>query len=240
LGNGHPACYPPAKETHVPASPHRPRPLPPLLRTLVATCAALALVPAAGAVTLVPESTLDANALNEQLGAPYADGAALVRAYAAGLSDKRIVNGSCEKRKLETPFTPWLDRMSYWRLPMSTAWTRSSNVVLTGTGLTMPAGHSATTPAFCIGIASPTFRFVAHSGDRAVVRVEILTGNELVIHAGRVQLTNSMAPSPVLLLAANALALQNADYSTSVRIRFVVESGTAGLDALWIDPFKRI
>jgi hypothetical protein len=72
------------------------------------------------------------------------------------------------------------------------------------------------------------------------VRIEILTANQLVINAGRVQLTGSVAPSPVLLLVANALALQSADYSTSIRIRFVVESGTAQLDQLWIDPFKRV
>jgi hypothetical protein len=214
--------------------------LPPLLRTIAIACAAIAFVPAANAATLIPDSTLDANAMNVQLGSPYLDGAALLRAYAAGLSDKKIVRGSCEKRKLETPFKTWQDSMSYWQLPATTAWTLTPATVLAGGGLTVPAGHSATTPAFCIGIASPTFRFFAHSANRGVVRVEILTANQLVINAGRVQLTGSVAPSPVLLLVANALALQSADYSTSVRIRFVVESGTAQLDQLWIDPFKRV
>jgi hypothetical protein len=213
--------------------------LPPLLRA-IAIAAALAFVPAANAVTLVPGSTLDADAMNLSLGSPYPNGAALLRAYAAGLSDKKIVKGSCEKRKLETPFKAWLDPMSYWRLPASTAWTLSSAATLAGGGLSVPVGHSATTPAFCIGINSPTFRFFAHSGNRGVVRVEILTANQLVLTAGRVRLTGSVAPSPVLLLVANALALRSPDYSTTIRIRFVAESGTAQLDQLWIDPFKRV
>jgi hypothetical protein len=212
----------------MPSSPHRPKPLPPLLRAVALACAVFACVPAANAATLIPDSTIDANAMNAQLGSPYPNGAALVRAYAAGLSDKKIVKGSCEKRKLETPFKAFRDPMSYWRLPATTAWTLTPATVLAGGGLTVPTGQSATTQAFCIGIASPTFRFFAHSA------------NQLVINAGRVQLTGSVAPSPVLLLVANALALQSADYSTSIRIRFVVESGTAQLDQLWIDPFKRV
>jgi hypothetical protein len=214
--------------------------LPPLLRAVAIACTAVAFVPAANAATLIPDSTIDANAMNVQLGSPYPDGAAFLRAYTAGLSDKKIVKGSCEKRKLETPFKTWGDPMSYWRLPASSAWTLTSATMLAGSGVTVPAGQSATTPAFCIGIASPTFRFFAHSANRGIVRVEILTANQLVIKAGRVQLTGGVAPSPVLLLVANALALQSADYSTSVRIRFVVESGTAQLDQLWIDPFKRV
>jgi hypothetical protein len=214
--------------------------LPPLLRAVALACTAFAFVPAANAATLIPDSTMDANAMNAQLGSPYPDGAALLRAYSAGLSDKKVVKGSCEKRKLETPFKAFKDPMSYWRLPATTAWALSPATVLAGGGVTIPAGLSATTPAFCIGIASPTFRFFAHSANRGVVRVEILTANARVITAGRVQLTGSVAPSPVLLLVANALALQSADYSTSIRIRFVTESGTAQLDQLWIDPFKRV
>ncbi len=224
----------------MPSSPHRPKPLPPLLRTVAIACAALAFVPAASAATLIPNSSLDANAMNSQLGSPYPDGAALLRAYVAGISDKTILRGRCEERKLETPFRAYMDLMSYWRLPVSTAWALTPETVVAGGGLTVPKGHSATTPAFCIGVDSPTFRFFAHSSNRGIVRIEVLTANQRVITAGRVQLTSSVAPSPVLLLVANALALQSPDYSTSVRIRFVVESGTAQLDQLWIDPFKRV
>jgi hypothetical protein len=154
--------------------------------------------------------------------------------------DGSVLSGECGARDMQQRFSPWRDGARYFHVPASDAWTVRGNASRSGSAFVLRAGSSVTTPAICIGLDAPTFRSLGASPDGGVVRVEVIAKSGLTLPAGRYRLSANSAPSPIGLVTVNLLALIGQDFSTDVRIRYVAESGTARLDELWVDPFRRI
>src|SRR4029079_7918048 len=89
-----------------------------------------------------------------------------------------------------------------------------------------------------VGFPSPTARFIGKSADGASVRVEVITESGLVLPVGTFRLTKASAPSPVMLMVANLLAVLSDGMSADVQLRLTGVGGTAVIDELWVDPFK--
>jgi hypothetical protein len=168
---------------------------------------------------------------------------------------------SCSGVPFEQPFVPWLDPASYTLAPggsfEAAAWqlTGGANVVSgnepfkasasTDThSLSIPAGATATSPAFCVGLGYPTLRLFAVGGSlTSPLRVDVIyrtalgTVTQLV---GLIPAKAAWSPTLPQLLLANATGLLSLDgLTTSVRLRFTA-LGTAGwrIDDVYVDPFK--
>ena len=96
-----------------------------------------------------------------------------------------------------------------------------------------------TTAPQCVGITSPTARFIGKSADGASVKVEVITSSGLKLPVGTYKLTKASAPSPVMLMVANLLALLSPGMSADVQLKLTAVGGTAVVEELWVDPFKR-
>ena len=116
------------------------------------------------------------------------------------------------------------------------------------TSLRVPAGDSATSPAFCVGLEHPTARFFAKrvggsllSTLRVDVEFEDASGATHFLPVGVVALNaGSWQPSLPMLLVANLLPLLPGDH-TPVALRFVPQgSGSWLVDDVYVDPFKRL
>jgi hypothetical protein len=172
---------------------------------------------------------------------------------------------SCAQADSSQVFMPWLDIANYQPAPDggfeagAKGWTLAGATTVAGnepwhvgdsaddTALRVPAGGSATTPAFCVGLEHPTARFFAKrvggsllSTLRVDVRFESSLGTTLELPIGLVALNGgAWQPSLPTLLVANLLPLLPGDH-TPVQLRFVPQGGGAWLvDDVYVDPFKR-
>jgi hypothetical protein len=166
---------------------------------------------------------------------------------------------SCNDQKTVQPFKPWLDPLSYVQVPSgnlesTSGWTLSGGAAqasgnepwyVSGStdrkSLALPSGSSATSPALCIGMLSPTLRFFAtNSGSTLVaLKVEAITnvnGLKLTTPIG-VLVGGGWQPTLPLPFLTNLTALGTA----SVQFRFTpVGLGTSGwrIDDVYVDPVK--
>jgi hypothetical protein len=154
-------------------------------------------------------------------------------------------------------FAPWGDWSSYYFAPNggfesgSKGWTLrgGANVVsggepwfLSGFGshsLQIPEGGSATM-SVCYGVTTPSLRFLDDGvGGPATVRVTVIPHSLLgilsIIDGGTFQTGSNWAPSPKISALGSALAAPLG--TKSLELRFTVESGTANIDDLFVDPF---
>jgi hypothetical protein len=172
---------------------------------------------------------------------------------------------SCAQADSAQVFRPWLDLANYQPAPDGAfeagakGWTLDDATTVAGnepwkvggtdddTSLRVPAGGSATTPAFCVGLEHPTARFFAKrvggsllSTLRVDVRFETSLGATLELPIGVVALNGgSWQPSLPMLFVANLLPLLPGDH-TPVQLRFVPQGGGSWLvDDVYVDPFKR-
>jgi hypothetical protein len=163
----------------------------------------------------------------------------------------------------ETPFLRWLDPASYTLAPggtfegSSTTWKLASGAKLTTgnesfkvhgstekSSLYLPAGATATTPAFCVGLLYPIVRMFAVGGNlTSPLKVEVVyqtvlgTATQPVTY---VSTSGSWQPTLPALLLANVTGLTSLDgLTSSVRLRFTA-LGTASwrIDDLYVDPWK--
>jgi hypothetical protein len=113
--------------------------------------------------------------------------------------------------------------------------------------LALPRGSRATTGSICVGVDSPTVRFLVRDpGIRAAaLRVEVLwlgaLGERRVLTIGRIaSMRAGWRPVLPLLAVANLSALASADGTRAIQLRFTAERGTWRVDGLYVDPFCRV
>ncbi len=113
--------------------------------------------------------------------------------------------------------------------------------------LSIPAGASATTPTFCIGVEHPTVRlFAVSSGSLlSALRVEViyhdLLGQRRVAALPPLTASPTWQPTVPLALLANITSLNvAADNTTQISLRFSASpsSGNWKIDDVYVDPFK--
>jgi hypothetical protein len=115
----------------------------------------------------------------------------------------------------------------------------SSSLSISPTGV-------AVSPPICVGIVTPSFRFVARrtSGSWAQMNVNLLwtdaAGASHTTTAGSVNGTTEWAPSPVLNLGST-LPLWQAGDTLTVRLQFLPAQygGRWNIDDVYIDPYSR-
>ena len=177
---------------------------------------------AAAALFLAPAAS--AGVLSNLLGNPVGTVNSVVGGVAGATGLDPLTAGDCDNIGLTKRFAPWNDASQYFRV---------------GGGATLRAGQSMTTAPQCVGVTSPTARFIGKSADGASVKVEVITESGLVLPVGTYKLTKASAPSPVMLMVANLLAILSDGMSADVQLRLTAVGGTAVIDELWVDPFKR-
>lgn len=155
-------------------------------------------------------------------------------------------------------FAPWGDFASYYLAPNGTFESGSANWTLTGGAsvvapnnepwylagrgshaLQIPRGGSASIDV-CYGLTYPGVRFfVAGQGGNATVHVRVvahsLLGALSVLDGGTFTAGTGWAPSPKVSTLFSALAAPLG--TKSMQLQFTVESGSAQIDDLFVDPF---
>lgn len=177
---------------------------------------------AAAALFLAPAA--NAGVLGNLLGNPVGTVNTLVGGVSSTVGLDPLTGGDCVNDGLTKRFAPWNDASQYFRV---------------GGSSTLKAGQSMTTAPQCVGITSPTARFIGKSADGASVKVEVITSSGLKLPVGTYKLTKASAPSPVMLMVANLLALLSPGMSADVQLKLTAVGGTAVVEELWVDPFKR-
>jgi hypothetical protein len=158
----------------------------------------------------------------------------------------------CTGRVLSEPFARWNDSASYFPAPGGTfeagapGWTLTGgasvqaggNTFLSGgSSLALPAGSSATTPAICVDLGSPTLRAFT-SAQRGTVVVSVIAVG-LALPVGVISASGSWQPTPAMLFLTNALGILSATGTTSASFRFTAVGGDARVDDVYVDPYRR-
>jgi hypothetical protein len=173
---------------------------------------------------------------------------------------------SCADGATSRPFLPWLDLAAYtpapdggfeagakgWALAGGAATVAGNEPWKVGgkaddTALRVPAGGSATSPVFCVGLEHPTVRmFAKRTGGsllstlRVDVRFEDALGRTRSLPVGVVLGDGRWQPTLPMPLVANLLPLLPGEH-TPVALRLVPQLGGAWVvDDVYVDPFKRV
>lgn len=167
----------------------------------------------------------------------------------------------CSGQQFATPFLPWLDAMPYTFVSNggfesgSTGWRLSGGAtVVTGNepfdvhgdadarSLALPKGASATSPAICVGLGSPTMRFFSTGAPGASLKVEVLYPSLFGTASAPVLLApggGAWAPSLPLAFLGNILSLTSLQGTTAnVQFRFTASGGSFAIDDLYVDPMR--
>jgi hypothetical protein len=155
-------------------------------------------------------------------------------------------------------FLPWGDFATYYYAPNggfesgSAGWTLAGGAAVVqqanepwylagfgGHALSIPTGGTASI-SVCYGVAYPAVRFFASGGEEnATVHVRVVTGSLLgvlsVLDGGTFNAAAGWRPSPKLSTLFSALASPLG--SKTMTLQFSVESGTAQIDDLFVDPY---
>ena len=163
----------------------------------------------------------------------------------------------------EHPFLHWADPAAYVLAPSgtfegkTTPWSLAGgaklvsgnepfkvNASANAHSLSIPAGGSATSPAFCIGLAHPDLRLFAVGGNlTSTLKVEIIYKTVLGTVTQPVTVVPTMSawdPTVQAVLLANVTGLLSLDgLTSSVQLRFTA-TGSAGwkIDDVYVDPWK--
>jgi hypothetical protein len=179
----------------------------------------------------------------------------------AGLLVKSAVG--CGTPPTAQPFARWGDSALYSLVSNggleagSTDWSLSKASVVSGNesyyvhgandskSLYLPAGSSATTRAYCVGLDKPAMRFFAKSSNTGLLsslRVDVLTetslGLTVSLPVATVSPKSAWAPSPRVLIIANLLPLLPGQ-QTPVAFRFTPQgTGNWWIDDVYVDPHR--
>lgn len=171
-----------------------------------------------------------------------------------------LLGGDCGSTA--SVFAPWGDGADYYFAPNggfesgSAGWSLAGGAAVSagnesfavhGAGdsqaLAIPAGGSASTTV-CYGLTYPGVRFFAESaGDGpATIHVRVVTrgllGGLSTLDGGTFQVDGSWQPSPKLSTLFSALAAPLGTKAMTLEIS--VDSGSARIDDLYVDPFLRL
>lgn len=187
---------------------------------------------------------------------------AILAALAAATVSSAATSSSCYYGPASHPFASWGDVASYTLVPGGSfesgalGWTLAGGArVVSGNesyyansrydshSLAVPAGSSATTPPFCVGLTRPTIRlFVVNGGSSASrLRVKVvyrgLLGILGVLDGGTVSAGSGWKPSPIMLATLNApLGTKSAQFVFTP----ADSSGAWRIDDLYVDPWVNV
>jgi hypothetical protein len=164
---------------------------------------------------------------------------------------------------VEHPFVPWLDPALYTLAPGGHFESRGHGWQLSGgakvvsgnepfevhrlgdaRSLSLPAGASAVSPSFCVGLGEPTLRLFAAGGSlTSTLKVEVLyptlfgTASQTVAFVPRM---GTWEPTLQIPMLGNVLGLTTLDgLTTSVQLRFTALGGAGwSVDDVYVDPWK--
>ena len=178
----------------------------------------------------------------------------------AGRADAGLFG--CNLSGAKQVFAPWGDNAYYvpvaggsfessagWKLSGGAAIVSGNEPFHLGSAsdsrsLLLPPGSSALTPGVCLGILTPTLRFVGSASDASGVRITMYTKTLLGLvqlpSSGFVSLGGSWNASETQeFLIQNVLGLLNLGQS-NIYFRFTPVGGaTVQMDDVYLDPFFR-
>jgi hypothetical protein len=186
-------------------------------------------------------------------------GASVLAALTLGVGSASAGVLGCNYGAGSEPFSQWGDYANY--VPVqggtfegSTGWTLTGGAAVVGENnpfhlasatdtrsLILPPGSSATTPGVCLGVVTPTLRFVGYSSNGSAVHVALYTrtlfGLVQIPTTGDMNLSTSWGPSEVqYFLLQNVLGLVNLN-SANIYFRFTpIGSATVHMDDVFLDP----
>jgi hypothetical protein len=166
-----------------------------------------------------------------------------------------LIGGNCGGTS--QVFAPWSDPAGYYFAGNggfengTTGWSVSGPSSLVGTSdpyaLSGPGSHAlqlssggTASIGVCYGLTYPAIRFVAAGvNGPAVVHVRVVTKNLLgllsILDGGTFTVNQGWSPSPKLSTLLSALLAPLG--TKSMQLQISVESGTALIDDLYVDPF---
>jgi hypothetical protein len=182
--------------------------------------------------------------------------AVIATACSAAPASADVGFSDCDDPASSQVFSPWLDYASYFLAPDggfengADGWSLNGDASvgagnesynLSGPGtrsLALGVGDSAVSPAVCVGLEHPTFRFVARrsGGLTASVAVSVVLENGLSIPVGTAAASSSWSPSALQLVVANLLPTVTGGSSTQVRFQFTPVTGSMQIDDVYVDP----
>jgi hypothetical protein len=153
------------------------------------------------------------------------------------------------------PFAPWGDSALYFLAPDGDfsagtgewhggAVVPDSSPLSGGGALALTDGDRATSPGVCVGLDTPTVRFLARNvGDpsgvlHVDVQLETLLGLTLTLPIGDVRGNDAWAPSPTLPIVANLVGVLGGS-QTPVAFRFTADGGDWRIDDVYVDPYGK-
>jgi hypothetical protein len=199
-----------------------------------------------------------------RLRSAFVAGAAVVGlavAVPAAMADTAgLGQTSCPDEQTGQPFAPFGDPASYVLVPGGSfesgvpAWSTAGSTQLVadnepwGAGsqaMSLSPGSSATSPATCVGLLSPTLRFFARSTGGSAsssLQVSVVFKSVLglidTLPVGSVQASDSWQPTPAYLFLINALSLLP-DYRV-VAFQFTPQGdATWEIDDVYVDPWSK-
>jgi hypothetical protein len=176
----------------------------------------------------------------------------------AGRADAGLLG--CNFSGASQTFAQWGDQAWYvpvaggsfetqagWKLSGGAAIVPGNNPFYLGSrsdshSLLLPPGSSALTPGVCLGVLTPTLRFVGSASDASGVNVTMYTrtlfGLVQLPSSGRIDLAGDWDASETQrFLVQNVLGLLNLN-SSNIYFRFTPSGGaTVRMDDVYLDPF---
>ena len=188
-------------------------------------------------------------------------GVAAAAAPAARADILGLPGTGCGDQQLAQPFAPWGDYASYVPVPGGNfepgaqPWTTTGGAQPAGDNepfgsgqqaLSLPAGATATSPATCVSLVSPTLRFFAKSTGPSLLsslQVNVLfrtpLGTIASLPVGTVLPSGTWKPTLPYVFAVNALAPLGSNYQV-VAFQFVAQgSATWEIDDVYVDPWTK-
>lgn len=169
----------------------------------------------------------------------------------------------CPPQPLSHPFLPWGDDAPYQLAPDGGFEAGAAPWALTGgaapadgnepfhvggaadaRSLALPAGSSATSARFCIGIEHRTMRFFAkRNRPGGALKVEVLfrdlLGRDRALAIARLDAGASWSPTPIIPLVVNILAVLRAN-AMEVALRITPQGGSWSIDDVYVDPYRTV
>lgn len=171
-------------------------------------------------------------------------------------------SAGCPTVPVAQAFGPWQDFAEYFLAPAGNIETGGAGWDLTGgaaavegnerfhvggaddhLSMRLPAGGTATTARFCIGLEHRSMRFFVRASGKGRLRVEAIyakrTSNEKSVRIASISAGESWAPSPIVPMIVNEIAPAH-DNALAVSLRFVAEGNAEWqIDDVYVDPFRK-
>ena len=181
---------------------------------------------------------------------------ALLAAPALAAEAPTAVSG-CAPTPVVQPFAQWGDHADYFLAPDggfergAAGWTLAGAARTSGnepfgpgaSSLGLPAGSSATSAPFCIGVEHRTMRFFTKAASASMLDVDAIVPAlpgvaPRTVRIATLRGSDAWAPTVVVPMVVNALAATTGNALT-VRLRFTPrDAGAWTMDDVYIDPFR--